>query len=375
LYRKNREPQKIVNLLTTLRPFFSVIPQAKTGKIVRTLINDVSEIEGAEKMAVDLCRENIEWAVREKRTFLLLALQTKLAQCLFQIQDYQAALDLIKSLARELKKLDDKMQLVSIFLLESKIHHALHHLPRCKASLTAARTAANAIYCPPLIQAELDLQSGVQHAEEKDYKTAYSYFYEAYENYETVGVKEESKAKSRDKAILCLKYMLLTRIIDGTPDDVAALLGGKLALEYTDEKLSSMRAIAKAHQQSSLGDLKEAIEQYKEELEKDPVIHNHLKQLYQNLMEDNLLKIILPFSQVEISHVAKLISLNVETVEKKLSQMILDKKLKGILDQGNDCLIVFDDPVSDSAYPVALDVISNLGVVVDSLYNRASRLK
>jgi 26S proteasome regulatory subunit N6 len=111
------------------------------------------------------------------------------------------------------------------------------------------------------------------------------------------------------------------------------------------------------------------------ELEKDPVIHRHLKELYQKLFEENLLRIVSPFSQVEIVHVAELIELDVPTVEKKLSAMILDKKLLGILDQGNGCLIVFEEPDSDSSYPTALDTIANVGQVVDSLYTRANKLR
>lgn len=53
------------------------------------------------------------------------------------------------------------------------------------------------------------------------------------------------------------------------------------------------------------------------ELNNDLIIRNHLAALYDTLFEKNLLRIIEPFSRVEIAHVAQLVKLPTLQVEQK----------------------------------------------------------
>jgi flagellar biosynthesis component FlhA len=80
------------------------------------------------------------------------------------------------------------------------------------------------------------------------------------------------------------------------------------------------------------------------------------------------------FSSIEIAHVAKLINLPQAQVEKKLSEMILDKKLAGILDQGAGVLEIFEVEAEDATYAAAIETISHTGQVVEALYRKAERL-
>jgi len=96
------------------------------------------------------------------------------------------------------------MILTEVHLLESRVYRGIGNLSKSKAALTSARTAANSIYCPPHLQASLDLQSGILHAEDKDYKTAYSYFYETFENL---------SSQDDTGALRALKYMLLCKVM------------------------------------------------------------------------------------------------------------------------------------------------------------------
>ncbi|MQM12406.1 hypothetical protein Taro_045324 [Colocasia esculenta] len=365
LLTQEKRAEDLRSLLTQLRPFFAVIPKAKTAKIVRGIIDAVAKIPGTSNLQISLCKEMVEWTRAEKRTFLRQRVEARLAALLMENEEYTEALTLLSGLIKEVRRLDDKLLLVDINLLESKLHFSLRNLPKAKAALTAARTAANAIYVPPAQQGTIDLQSGILHAEEKDYKTAYSYFFEAFEAFNTLG---------EPRAVFSLKYMLLCKIMVNQSDDVAGIISSKAGLLYVGPEMDAMKAVADAHFKRSLKFFEIALRDYKPQLEEDPIVHRHLSSLYDTLLEQNLCRLIEPFSKVEISHIAELIELPIDHVEKKLSQMILDKKFAGTLDQGAGCLVIFDDPKPDAIFQATLDTIANIGKVVDSLYVRSARI-
>lgn len=168
--------------------------------------------------------------------------------------------------------------------------------------------------------------------------------------------------------------MILSKVLGDHMQDIPGLLSGKFALKHSGRDLEAMAAITRASKSRSLGDFKASVAQYADRLKTDALISHHLDVLYEKMFEANLLKIIQPYSTVEIAHVAKLINLKIEIVEKKLSQMILDHRFSGILDQGRGHLVIFDHSEEDTSFSKGAEVIANMGQVVEVLIGRGQRL-
>jgi 26S proteasome regulatory subunit N6 len=335
---------------------------------VRQLLDLFTTIPNTTEIQITTTKQCIEWAISERRGFLRQDLETRLVTLYMSKQSYYDALTLINGLLRELKRLDDKLRLVEVQLLESRVYHALGNIPKGRAALTSARTSAASVYTPPMLQAGLDMQSGMLHAEDGDFGTAFSYFIEAMEGY--------ASQDEATRAACAFQYMLLCKIMLNLGDDVTALLGSKNAIKYAGKGLDAMKAVARAHTNRSLEEYERALGTYRYELGSDRFIANHLRRLYDAMLEQNLIKVIEPFSRVEIAHVASMVGLDTQQVERKLSQMILDKVIVGVLDQGAGCLIIFEEQERDKGYDAALETIERLSSVVDLLYsNQASLLE
>lgn len=218
----------------------------------------------------------VEWCVKEKRTYLKNRIELKLAALYLEVGEPSVSIKIIDPILIEVRKADDKLLLVELYLLESKINYHIRNYAKAKASLTASRANANNVYCQPSILAEIDLVSGILYAHEQDYKTAYSYFYEAL---------EPLIAAHDLRSVNCFKYMILCKIMTNNKDDVNSLLNGKFGLKYSlDSHIQAIKEVAEAHFSSSIVALSTVFRKYHSEIEGDEVVKNHTKLLYDNLL-------------------------------------------------------------------------------------------
>lgn len=358
------QQEDLVSFIVELDQMASAASKAKSSKLITGVLNHISREDSDLSVGIFVCREVIRISRENNRRFLRHRVEEQLTTNYFRNRDFDNALKTIMPLLYEMKRLDDKILLVRIHLLESRIQHALRNIPKAKAALTASRASAHSVYVDPELQANLDMQGGIIATEENDFKTGYSYFFEAFEG--------SRVQKNMEKALQSLIYMFLCKVMARKFKDVNSLVSSKSVLEFESHEVEHMHAISKACERRDLNELERAITNF--DFGSDTLLENKMKQLSSSLLEENLLKLLEPYSKVQIEHIAKLIDLPVEDVSRRLSHMILDKKLLGILDQGAGTIILYDAEEEDETFTSALDTLETLEEVIDQLMYRAQSL-
>ena len=229
-----------------------------------------------------------------------------------------------------------------------------------KATLTSVKTLITKVYVEPKLQANIDMHAGILAAYEKDFNLAFSYFFEAFDVYNI------PNKKRKNKGLRAFQFMILSKILGDHLDEVNNVVLSKQGKDYYGKEVEALRSIEAAIREKSIKLLKENIEKNKEYFT-DPIIRYHIDNLHNDLMEKNLIKIIKPYSVVEIDFVAKCIGLSYQDVLNKLRQMILDKKINGILDQGKGSLIIYDVETSNPYLDKSIETFKNLEKVVEAL--------
>ena len=137
MYAKQEDAEALRKLLTELRPLFGAITKAKTAKIVRNVVETIAKVPNSTQLQVgsskqlasalgsfvsmqstfgtvlrdlltkgmamqmEVCKEQVDWAKAEKRTFLRQRIEARLANLYLSNKDYSSALSLISRLLTE----------------------------------------------------------------------------------------------------------------------------------------------------------------------------------------------------------------------------------------------------------------------------------
>lgn len=358
-YRENNELQNYFKLISEIKE----IKNTNNTFLVKLTDKLIAKLKKRKELldeVVKVCEEITKFCDETNNISMKSKIQTRLAEIYYIHEHYAKALEICNKVIFDLKRYEDNLGLIQLLLLESKIHYVTNGISKSKAALTSVKTLVTKVYVEPKLQANIDMQAGILAAHEKDFNLAYSYFFEAFDVYNI------PNQKRRNKGLRAFQYMIMSKIVGDHIEEVNNVVLSKQGKDYLGKEVDALRSIESAVKEKSIRLLKENIEKNQEYF-KDPIIRYHINNLHNDLLEKNLIKIIKPYSVVEIDFVAKSIGLNYLDVLNKLRQMILDKKINGILDQGKGSLIIYDVESSNPYLDKSIETFKNLEKVVEAL--------
>lgn len=94
-----------------------------------------------------------------------------------------------------------------------------------------------------------------------------------------------------------------------------------------------MTDLVEAYQRNEIHRYESILENNKAEILSDPFIREHIDEVTRNIRTEALLKLIAPFTRFTLAFIAKQLRINVAEVQEILGFLILDKKIKGKINQ------------------------------------------
>lgn len=329
--------EEILHILINLQVDWKDLSIARLTKIIKNILDRCSINQENYQGILLLLKGLIQ--KYETKNILKHDLQCRLIYTYIVGGMYREGLELIKEITEVLKKFDDKVNMIRIFIYESQVYYYLKNVEMAKSALTTARAMAVSVACPQELQAQIDLLNGIFLIDDGCFDSAVGYFVESIEGFLMNDHFEEAKQP--------LRYLVLCKILSRKFDEIKGIFKSKYVIKLVentdpDEIVEILKKIAEVSKNRDIISYKNILNEHKI-LENDIFISKHLFYYYNELFNQNILKIIEPYSHIKIEFIASRLQLDKGLIEDKLRMMILDKIINGILDHKTQCLILFED--------------------------------
>eukprot|EP00090_Calanus_glacialis_P017967 TRINITY_DN2785_c0_g1_i1.p1 TRINITY_DN2785_c0_g1~~TRINITY_DN2785_c0_g1_i1.p1 ORF type:complete len:444 (+),score=146.36 TRINITY_DN2785_c0_g1_i1:48-1379(+) len=343
--------QNFDEMMTRYKQLLAYIKSAVTRNHSEKSINSILDYISTSKQ-MELLQNFYETtldALRDaKNERLWFKTMTKLGKLYFDREEFNRLARILKQLRQSCQTdegeddLKKGTQLLEVYALEIQMYTSQKNNKKLKALYDQSLHIKSAIP-HPLILGVIRECGGKMHLREGEFEKAHTDFFEAFKNYDESGSPRRTT---------CLKYLVLANML--MKSGINPFDSQEAKPYKNDVEILAMTNLVTAYQNNDINEFEKILKVNRQTIMEDTFIREHIEDLLRNIRTQVLIKLIKPYTRIQIQFISG--ELNIETgdVESLLVSCILDSTISGRIDQVSGVLEL-DESSEGTARYTALD--------------------
>lgn len=327
-------------MITRYKEMLTYIRSAVTRNYSEKCINSILDFVSSSNQ-MDLLQEFYETtlaALQESRNDRLwFKTNLKLGKLWFDVGEFPRLGRILKELHRSCQQEDGSddhkkgTQLLEVYALEIQMYTATKNTKKLKQLYEKALQVKSAIPHPRIMGVIREC-GGKMHMGARNFESAHSDFFEAFKNYDEAG---------NVRRIQCLKYLVLANML--ALSDIDPFDSPEAKPYMNNKEILSMNTLRGAYTRKDVKEFEKILRENSSSIMGDPFIREHIEELLSRFRSQVLLKLIQPYTRIEIPYAARELNIEMDELESLLVSLIIDGKINGKIDQLNNRLILDDE--------------------------------
>ncbi|KAK1925355.1 endopeptidase [Papiliotrema laurentii] len=218
--------------------------------------------------------------------------------------------------------------LLELYAIEIQMYSDLKETRKLKEIYGASMQVKNAIPHPRIMGVIREC-GGKMWMMEKAWEKASTDLFESFRQY------DESGSPQR---IQVLKYLVLTYMLMGS--DINPFDSQETKPYKNDPQIVAMTGLVSAYQARDVQAAEKILKANRDTITGDPFIQYFIDDLLRSLRTQYIIDIIKPYTRLELDYIGKTLNISTKEAESLVVSLILDKKIKGKIDQVNGLLVL-----------------------------------
>jgi len=331
-------------LLTYIK---SAVTRNHSEKSINSILDYISTSKQMELLQ-NFYETTLEALKDAKNERLWFKTMTKLGKLYFDREEFNKLARILKQLRQSCQTVDGEddlkkgTQLLEVYALEIQMYTAQKNNKKLKALYDQSLHIKSAIP-HPLILGVIRECGGKMHLREGEFEKAHTDFFEAFKNYDESGSPRRTT---------CLKYLVLANML--MKSGINPFDSQEAKPYKNDVEILAMTNLVTAYQNNDINEFEKILKQNRQTIMEDTFIREHIEDLLRNIRTQVLIKLIKPYTRINIKFISGELNIDPTDVESLLVSCILDSTINGRIDQVSGVLEL-DKHSEDTARYTALD--------------------